>query len=214
MSPSLEPPSSAATKTMTFPSIDDPSHLYFITASIVGWKRLFAKAEYARVPLDSFAFLQDQKRIILFAFVIMPSHLHAIIRPEGNRIGEILQEFGSFTAHEIMKKLRRDHEEALLQLFHEKRRDARHEHSIWQDIQAKNIYSDQFLWQKMEYVHQNPIAKTWHLARDRADYAYSSAGFYDYGRRPLIDVTDIRDWLVVNPFAVDSEGSAGRVTER
>ena len=184
---------------MTFGSFHDPTHLYFITASIVEWKRLFITYEYAGIPLNSFTWLQEQKRILLFAFVIMPSHLHAIIKPQNGEIGEILQQFGSFTAHEILGKLQDNDQAELLNLFQQKRRDQRHEHSIWQDIQAKNIYSLDFLWQKMEYIHMNPVAKGWNLVKDRADYAYSSAGYYDYGRKPLIEVTDINEWLTSAP---------------
>ena len=89
---------------MTFPSFNDPTHLYFITATVIEWKQLFIAHEYARIPLNSLAWLQEQKRILLFAFVLMPSHLHAILKPEVDSIGEIVQQFGSFTAHEILKK--------------------------------------------------------------------------------------------------------------
>jgi hypothetical protein len=100
----------------------------------------------------------------------MPSHLHTILKPEKDAIGETLQQFGSFTA---------------------------------QDIQAKNIYSEDFLWQKMEYIHQNPVAKEWKLVNDRADYQYSSAGHYDYGKKLTIGITDINEWLTFNTSAED-----------
>jgi putative transposase len=192
---------------MTYSSPDDPSHLYFITATIVAWKPLFRNPDYADIPLNCLDWLQKRERIRLFAFVVMPSHLHAILKPEAISIGEVLQQFGSFTAHRILQELRKDRQEDLLILFHARRRDSRHEHSIWQDIQAKNVFSAEFLWQKMEYIHQNPVAKDWHLASDRADYLYSSAAYYDRGRTPLIELTDIHEWLASNPFAEDGEGS-------
>jgi len=128
----------------------------------------------------------------------MPSHIHTILKPEGGTSGEIAQRFGSFTAHEILKQLQAQNQKELLDLFCQKKRDQRHEHSIWQDIQAKNIYSMNFLRQKMEYIHQNPIAKDWKLVEDRADYLYSSAAYYDYGRKPVIEITDINVWLTSN----------------
>jgi putative transposase len=192
---------------MTFSSFHDPSHLYFITASIIGWKPLFTIHEYVSIPLNSFTWLQHQKRILLFAFVIMPSHLHAVIKPEGGTIGEVIQQFGSFTAHEILKKLQATHQTALLHAFKQNRRDSRHKHSIWQDLQAKNIYSMDFLWQKMEYIHQNPIAKDWKLVEDRADYPYSTAGYYDYGRKPIIEITDINEWLMGTPSPGTAKGA-------
>lgn len=192
---------------MTFLSLDDPTHLYFITASVVGWKHLFITPEYINIPLNSLAWMQQQKRILLFAFVIMPSHLHAVIKPESDTIGEVVQQFGSFTAHEVLRQLRTDNQKDLLDLFHRKKRDQRHEHSIWQDIQAKNIYSMDFLQQKMEYIHQNPVAKDWKLVEDRADYLYSSAGFYDYGRKPVIEITNINEWLTSTPSPRTAKGT-------
>jgi putative transposase len=151
--------------------------------------------------------MQQQKRILLFAFVSMPSHLHLILKPESDTIGGIVQQFGSFTAHEIIKELRKQKEKRLLDLFQKKKRDRRHGHSVWQDIQAKNIYSMDFLQQKLEYIHQNPIAEDWKLVEDRAGYSYSSAGYYDYERKPIIEITDINKWLAQTPSPKTAKGA-------
>jgi REP element-mobilizing transposase RayT len=135
--------------------------------------------------------------MLLFAFFILPSHLHFILKPENKAINEILQDFGSFSAHTILHQLRMDQRDDLLKFFHEQRRDARHQHSIWQDIQAKNVYSNEFLSQKMEYIHSNPVSKDWRLVEDRADYKYSSACFYDNGDTPIIPITDVNERLML-----------------
>ncbi len=153
---------------MTFPSVHNIDHLYFVTASISGWRHLLAEPKYVQIVLDCLVWFQNEKTIILFAFVIMPSHLHLIIKPEGKTVGDILQEFGSYTAHAILHQLRADKRSELLNAFHQQRRDARHRHSIWQDIQAKNIYSHTFLSQKMDYIHSNPVSKKWKLVDDLA----------------------------------------------
>ena len=93
----------------------------------------------------------------------------------------------------MLSELRKDQRHDLLQFLHKQRRDARHEHSIWQDIQAKNIYSAKFLIQKMEYIHNHPVSKDWKLVDDRADYEYSSVCFYDKGIKPIIPITDIKE---------------------
>jgi REP element-mobilizing transposase RayT len=182
---------------MTFPSVHEVNHLYFVTASITGWQHLLSEPKYIQIVLDSLVWLQKEKRILLFAFVIMPSHLHLILKPENKTIGEVVQDFGSYTAHMFLQELRKEKRNDLLMLFHEQRRDARHEHSIWQDIQAKNIYSSEFLFQKMDYIHSNPISKDWKLVDDRAEYKYSSACFYDKGITPIIPITDINEWLMI-----------------
>ncbi|KXK11365.1 MAG: hypothetical protein UZ14_CFX002002857 [Chloroflexi bacterium OLB14] len=183
---------------MTFKSFHDESHLYFVTASIIEWIHVFKNSKYINIPLNSLTWMQKQEIILLFAFVIMPSHLHLILKPIKKTIGEVLQQFGSFTAHEIYKTAKEDNKAEWLNSFEKNSRDVRHKHSIWQDIQAKNIYSMEFLEQKMEYIHQNPVAKEWKLAKNRTDYLYSSAGYYDYGRKPVIEITDINEWLLSN----------------
>jgi hypothetical protein len=64
-----------------------------------------------------------------------------------------------------------------------------------------------FLQQKMEYIHQNPVAKDWKLARDRSDYPYSSAGHYDYGRQSIIEITDMNEWLAITPSPRTAKGA-------
>jgi putative transposase len=182
---------------MTFSSVHNSNHLYFVTASIAGWNSLLAEPEYLQIVLNSLIWLQHQKRMLLFAFVIMPSHLPMIVKPEDKTIGEVLQDFGSYTAHAILHELRKSKRNDVLKLFYQKRRDARHKHSIWQDIQAKNIYSMEFLFQKMEYIHHNPISKEWKLVVDRADYKYSSACVYDRQIPSVIPITNVNEWLMV-----------------
>ena len=181
---------------MTFDSRHDPTHLYFVTATIIKWKHLFVETVYANIVLNSLDWLRRNGRLMLFAFVLMPSHLHMIIKPQRCSVGDIVQDFGSFTAHELLKQLRADKRDDLLQLFYTERRDSRHRHSIWQDIQAKNVYSVDFLCEKLEYIHNNPIDKQWQLAASRADYHYSSACFYDCDETPIILVDDIRPWML------------------
>jgi hypothetical protein len=60
---------------------------------------------------------------------------------------------------------------------------------------------------KMEYIHQNPVAKDWRLVEDRAEYIYSSAGYYDCGRKPIIEITDINERLTFNPSPRTAKGA-------
>lgn len=76
---------------MTFNSIHDPTHLYFVTATVVEWIPLFKHPKYAEVVLNSLAWMQKEKRLLLFAFVIMPTHAHVLIKPEKKTIGELFR---------------------------------------------------------------------------------------------------------------------------
>jgi len=182
---------------MTFKPPHDPTHLYFVTATIMGWKRLFTNPIYAEIVLQSLDWHRSHERWSLFVFVIMPTHIHFVIQPLGEQtISTVLQSFGSYTAHAILNQLQRDGRIGLLAFFTQRQdRDAGKQHQIWLPIEAKNIYSVEFLRQKVEYTHNNPVAKHWHLVDDRADYVYSSACFYDRDKPPVIAIDDVREWM-------------------
>lgn len=180
---------------MTFKPYDDPAHLYFVTATVLDWTPVFLRAACARIVLDSLDWHRRNKRWQLYAYVVMPNHVHLILKPEAAySISGVLQSFGSFTAHAILAHLEDEGESALLATFTQRQdRDSTKGHQLWQPIQAKNVYSEDFLLQKLDYIHNNPVAKRWSLVEDRADYVYSSACFYDRGEVPVVEVDDIRE---------------------
>ena len=182
---------------MTFKPYHDPTHLYFVTSTVLGWKHLFIEPAYAEIVLQSLDWHRCHGRWSLFAFVVMPNHAHFIVRPlDGQTISTVLQSFGSYTAHAILDQLRQDGRADLLAFFAQRQDcDASKEHQVWLPIEAKNVYSVGFLRQKVEYTHNNPVAKHWRLVEDRADYVYSSACFYDRGERPIIGVDDVGEWM-------------------
>jgi REP element-mobilizing transposase RayT len=103
---------------MTFDSWQVHGHLYFITATICGWKPLFSKQVNAEIILASLTWLRKEKRMNLYAFVLMPSHLHAIVKPLDRTIGALLQNFSSFTAHALLRQLRNEKQSELLDFFY------------------------------------------------------------------------------------------------
>lgn len=184
---------------MTSHPVNVPEHLYFVTATVCGWRKLFEEGPFAKIILESLQWLQLNGRMNPYAFVIMLDHLHYICRPiEGYDISTLKQNFGSFTAHAILKELCRQDGHDLLDYFHKRAVEANDgsNHKIWEDIQAKNIYSRDFLLQKLEYVHNNPIQPNWHLVQERWQWKYSSACFYDKGMKPIMPISDIREYLV------------------
>ena len=71
-------------KAVTFKPHHDPSHLYFITVTILGWQQIFIEPPCARIVLDSLDWHRRHGRWSLYAYVLMPNHLHAIVKPEGS----------------------------------------------------------------------------------------------------------------------------------
>lgn len=182
---------------MTFKPHHDPSHLYFVTATILDWRQIFVEPAYAHIILNSLDWHRRNGRWSLYAYVVMPNHVHAIQKPvEKRTISQVIQSFGSYTAHTLLQQMGKDGRDDLLAFFARRQdHDEQKAHQVWQPIQPKNVFSTAFLIEKLEYVHNNPIAKHWHLVADRADYGYSSACFYDRGETPIVEVDDVRVWL-------------------
>ena len=124
---------------MTFKPHHDPTHLYFVTATIMGWKRLFANPIYAEIVLQSLDWHRSNERWSLFVFVIMSTHIHLVIRPRGEQtISTVLQSFGSYTAHAILDQLRRDGRTGLLAFFAQRQdQDAGKQHQVWLPLKPR-----------------------------------------------------------------------------
>jgi len=53
----------------------------FYTATILEWKHLLKQDKYKDKIIESLQFLVHEKRITLYAFVIMSNHMHLIWQP-------------------------------------------------------------------------------------------------------------------------------------
>lgn len=55
-------------------------------------------------------------------------------------------------------------------------------HEFWQrDPLGIPLFTFDVALQKLNYIHQNPLAKHWKLVQKPSDYKYSSAKFYETG---------------------------------
>ena len=69
-------------------------------------------------------------------------------------------------------------------------------HKVFEDsFDAKECHSPEFILQKLEYLHRNPVSKKWQLVNDFADYEYSSAPFYEKGIKKYENLVHINDAL-------------------
>lgn len=89
--------------------------------------------------------------------------------------------FLKFTAHAFKKYLQQNNP-AFLQQF--KVEASNKSFEFWQrDPLAFELTQRATAIQKLEYIHNNPMAKKWHLAGCREEYYYSSALFYADGTK-------------------------------
>ena len=152
--------------------------IYFWTATIHKWNDLLLADAEKQVIVDSLKTLSDKKLITVYAFVIMPTHIHLIWQqnaPNGKESPK--GSFMKFTAHEFKKHLK-----IKGGLENYKVQAANKLYEFWQrDSLGIEIWSRKVAQQKLDYIHFNPVSGKWMLAKDDISYTYSSARFYDDG---------------------------------
>ncbi len=152
----------------------------FLTATILRWQHLLKDDSCKQIIVDSLEWLVTNKKCKVYAFVIMPNHIHLIWKIlDGFTRQEVQGAFFSFTAHEFKKHLKKNNKRVLSEYFVN---DGDRMHQFWErDSLVKECFTQRFTEQKMEYTHQNPCKPQWNLATLPEEYRWSSAAFYFNG---------------------------------
>jgi putative transposase len=176
----------------------DPSHLYFVTTGAIRRKLLFQQDVTRRILVDSLNTGRILGHYKLYAFVIMPNHVHVILQStECMAPGQVVGRFKQTTSNLILRHFEAVRNTAALDLCLAAVEPGEpRQRGVWAlEYQAKNVYSPAFLRQKLDYIHQNPVQPQWQLARVPEDYVWSSARFYAGAGRALIPLSDARELL-------------------
>lgn len=86
---------------------------HFLTMTIVEWIPLLMNKDIVSMVLDSITFVQKERSLTLFAFVIMEHHLHLIA--SNDHLTKTIKEFKSFTARSIIDYLKERNSVSILQ---------------------------------------------------------------------------------------------------
>jgi len=174
----------------------DPSHLYFVTTTAVQHAHIFQRDVIRRILVDGLYHLHVVGRTALYAFVIMLNHVHFIIRcREDYPLKDVMRDFKANTARLIVWQYHAERNQKVLDfLTAAVTRPKKQRFKVWEDgYNAKDVFSPNFLLQKMEYIHNNPLQSHWQLAERAEDYIWSSARFYLLDEPALIPLSDARE---------------------
>lgn len=163
---------------------------YFLTWTIVGWLPVFTRQEAVEIVFDSWRYLQREHGFKLFGYVILENHLHLIASAPA--LEKVIKDSKSFTARQLIDLLERREATVLLKQlqFHKLAHKVESEYQLWQEgSHPEQIQNDSMMWQKLEYIHNNPVERGY--VDDPVHWRYSSAKNYA-GQPGLIDV--ITDW--------------------
>ncbi|MEP0365783.1 MAG: transposase [Cyclobacteriaceae bacterium] len=155
--------------------------IYFWTATIRNWHNLLGDDDFKEVITGSLDHLSKNGLIDVFGLVIMPNHIHLIWRLN-NMNGKELPSasFTKYAAHQFKKMLPPNE---LIKYYVDA---ANKTYEFWQrDSLATDLYTPSVAYQKLDYIHLNPMGHKWNLVTDPSDYEFSSASFYEKGNTPF-----------------------------
>ncbi|MGC4037069.1 MAG: transposase [Chitinophagaceae bacterium] len=186
--------------------IRNQAAVHFITFATVvpiaiGRIDVFTRKAYRDIVLESIEHCQENKGLILHAWCITSNHLHLIVAAKED-LSDILRDFKKFTSKQIIKAIQENEHESrkewMLSLFKQAgEKNSRNSEylpiaiGIWrQDNQPKELYSSAFVYQKLNYIHNNPIEAG--IVEKPEEYLYSSAKDYKQIKKcGLLDVVFI-----------------------
>ena len=150
----------------------NPDYLYFITTKAARYTHIFKSESIIQIILDSLHYLRTSGRMKLYVFVIMPNHIHLIVKLfQEYTLSDMMRDFKRHTARQIIRQFMAKEESSKLDLLRDLNKDSRQEYKVWEDrYDARDVFSREFLEQKMDYIHHNPCQPHWNLAQLPEDY--------------------------------------------
>ena len=106
-------------------------------------------------------------------------------------------------AYEIIKRMKLNNQLRLLEKMEggvsESRKINNKRHEVWElSFDWKDCRSNYFVYQKLDYMHNNPFVKKWALCNNPLEYIHSSAQFYLTGVQGLYPVTNFMEMEDLN----------------
>jgi REP element-mobilizing transposase RayT len=170
----------------------NPNAPYFVSFAVVEWLNVFDQDKFKDILVDNLNYCQREKGMEIYAWVIMPTHVHLVFRSTTEVTpGRLLGEFKSHTSKKLVKLINENFEEKNRRFFmetfsrHGKYRSNVKNFQFWQQNNKPiELWSNKVITQKIRYIHNNPLKKG--MVFNPEDYLYSSAVDYS-GEQGLIN---------------------------
>ena len=117
--------------------------------------------------------------ILLFAYVIMPDHLHLLAYSSDKKPSDVLRYIKGIVAHRVIEHLKEKNYESSLEKLRHQDWKRNHRYSLWQhESNTFQVFSESMFMQKANYIHQNPVRAG--LVERAIDYRCSSARIWQH----------------------------------
>jgi REP element-mobilizing transposase RayT len=173
--------------------ISDHQDVHFISFASVQWVDVLSRPLYKDIVIDALRYCQKEKGLILYAYVIMTTHIHLIAAArDGFNLSAILRDLKKFTSKRLYEAVQENPEESrkswMLWLFRSagQANPNNKNFQVWQqDNRPIQLSTVEMVRQRLDYLHNNPVEEG--IVFEPENYVYSSAGDYS-GRKGMLEI--------------------------
>lgn len=167
---------------------------YFLTFNVVDRIDVFVRRSYKQVVVDVLNNLVDSQGLIIYAWCLMSSHIHLLIRNrEGNGPAYFERDFKKLTTPLVVKAIEIEMDprrEWMMQHFEDFSTSLKkmEKFNLWQNCSSPlriDYEQPRSLLDRISHIHENPIREQ--MVELPENYLYSSARDYA-GTKGLVKV--------------------------
>ena len=157
--------------------------MYFVRFVTTYWIDVFVREAYFAAISHSLSFCCTQKGMCLFAYCIMPSHIHLIFNDGNSNPAKLLKEFKTYSSKAIQKMIEENPQESrkewmlwMMERAGKMNSNVKHRQFWQQNNQPIELWSDKVITEKLNYIHNNPVEAG--FVEEAHHWKYSSAKNY------------------------------------
>ncbi|MDC0584317.1 transposase [Bacteroidales bacterium] len=76
----------------------NPKGIYFVSFATVYWVDVFVREQYFMIFMDSLDYCRRNKGLELFAYCVLPSHVHILFRDKNANPSKLIKELKTYTS--------------------------------------------------------------------------------------------------------------------
>ena len=130
----------------------------------VYWIDVFVREEYFAILTDSLRYCMSEKNMELYAYCIMPSHVHLIFSDFNNNPSKLIKEFKNHTSKQVQKSIVENIQESrkewmtwMMERAGKKNSNVKNCQFWQQNNKPIELWSTKVIKEKLDYIHNNPV---------------------------------------------------------
>ena len=149
---------------------------------------ILTNASFRKVIVECLEEVRKSYGLCLLGYVIMPEHIHlVVVPPKELKLGPVIGELKRISAKRIHELLHVNNGDLIERLI--VTRNGRQRFALWQRrCFDHNCRSDESVWEKIEYCHNNPVTRG--LVSEPDDWQWSSCRWYQ-GSQDVVLTMDV-----------------------